>query len=95
MKTETKKSGASNHTRTAQRTDDHSSSDKSIIAEKILCVTGCVFMLTGLLLVFLAAAGTDGRMETPGILVLGISGLFTAVLGMVLISMRKVVSKDD
>jgi hypothetical protein len=52
-------------------------------------------MLIGLLLVFLAAAGTDGSMETPGIFVLGISGLVTAVLGMVLVTMRKVVSKDD
>jgi hypothetical protein len=90
-----KKSGASNHTRTAHKSDDYSSSSNSIIADKVFRVTGCVFMLIGLLLVFLAAAGTDGRMETPGIWVLGISGLFTAVLGMVLISMRKVVSKDD
>ena len=94
MKTETKKSGHLPQ-QTAQESDDLLSSDNSIIADKVFRVTGCVFVLIGLLLVFLAAAGTDGRMETPGIFVLGISGLFTAVLGMVLVAMRKVVSKDD
>lgn len=89
-----KKSGASNHTRTAHKSDDYSSSSNSIIADKVLRVTGGAFMLIGLLLVFLAAAGTDGRMETPGILIFGITGLVTAVLGMVLVAMRKVVSDD-
>ncbi len=95
MRSRQKKSGHAIHNKAAQQSDDYSSSSNSIIADKVFRVTGCVFMLIGLLLVFLAAAGTDGRMETPGIWVLGISGLFTAVLGMVLISMRKVVSKDD
>jgi len=96
VKTGTKKSGTVYRDKTAlEQSDDLVSSDKSIIAEKILCVTGGAFMLIGLLLVFLAAAGTDGSMETPGIFVLGISGLVTAVLGMVLVTMRKVVSKDD
>lgn len=89
-----KKSGASNHTRTAHKSDDYSSSSNSIIADKVLRVTGGAFMLIGLLLVFLAAAGTDGRMEMPGILIFGITGLVTAVLGMVLVAMRKVVSDD-
>ena len=95
MRSRQKKSGTANHRRTAQRTDDLVSSDNSIIADKVFRVTGGAFMLIGLLLVFLAAAGTDGSMETPGIFVLGISGLVTAVLGMVLVTMRKVVSKDD
>ena len=89
-----KKSGASNHTRTAQQSDDYASSSNSIIADKVLRVTGGAFMLIGLLLVFLAAAGTDGHMEMPGILIFGITGLVAAVLGMVLIATQKVVSDD-
>lgn len=88
-----KKSGASNHTRTAHKSDDYSSSSNSIIADKAFRVTGGAFMLIGLLLVFLAAAGTDGSMEMPGILIFGITGLVAAVLGMVLIAMRKGVSE--
>lgn len=96
MKTGTKKSGTVYRDKTAlEQSDDLVSSDNSIIADKVFRVTGGAFMLIGLLLVFLAAAGTDGSMETPGIFVLGISGLVTAVLGMVLVTMRKVVSKDD
>jgi len=80
---------------TAHKSDDYSSSSNSIIADKVFRVTGGAFMLIGLLLVFLAAAGTDGSMEMPGILIFGITGLVAAVLGMVLLAMRKGVSKDD
>ena len=95
MRSRQKKSGHAIHNKAAQQSDDYASSSNSIIADKVLRVTGGAFMLIGLLLVFLAAAGTDGHMEMPGILIFGITGLVAAVLGMVLISMPKVVSKDD
>lgn len=83
MKTKTKKSGTVNHDKTAlEQSDDYMSSVASIITDRILTVIGGTFLPTGAILVFLAAAGMDGRMETAGVLGIGGLGLFTALIGL-------------